>query len=401
MQKKDKKHKRSVEDEVAAERSLPHQGEPEGEQAQGANHNSSLALTDKGRWFRRGVEKKVKEETKKQQLEELQQPEEEEFVEEEDCYEVPELHCTYRRPRGGYYGGEDGGTRVANWDGGSGRTGRPVADGRDRNNDDNYDRDELSEILQLLRSGRGRDFPLQASGGDRNRNSAAYRNSVGEDLEIENLPVYKKSRYAKSSRNKWTNDRDLQRGYPRRTYAEEDFDSVDREAWLANSADGPESLRNGGIYRTRTGSRGGASAETARSAGRARNDLVPRKLSSGKAASSGFSKDFLASGPSNSYSFDDEYNNFDHGAFEDARFAVKGLKGGSEDAESQDVEERGRANPRFRRYAAQGPEEKHCETRMRLVCPKSVQKSGGRVRSRRDIGKKIGKLSVTLYRYVC
>ncbi len=416
MQKKGKKFKRSVADEVSADtdRPRPRQGGAIGGQPQATNPNSSVAVTVKGRRFRRAAESKSKEELKKQEQQQqeqqqqkqqqLEQQQEEELVQEEECYEVPEVHCTYRRPRGGYYSGEDEVDGLFSRFDDRGRSryaqpgGRFVAQDRDRNSYRDYDRYELSESLQLLKAGGERGRLRQAKVGDRFRNSDLYRypesfeDSDGESID-ENPSRYRDGKNEKSARNRWTNDRDLLRGYPERTVAVEDFNDFGEGSWLAELAGGLESMRTSGLYRTRTGSRAGAAADAAklssgRSAGsveKVRVDPVLRRFASSKLVSSG--------GPSNINSFGEENDDVDTGEFVEGRSIPRWTDSEREDAGYVKREHRGRANPRFRRYAAEGPEERYCETKLKVVCSKSEQQqpAEGRVRARRDLGEKIGK----------
>jgi hypothetical protein len=426
LQKKGKKFKRSVAEGVSAEtdRPRPGQGGAIGGQPQATNPNSSVAVTVKGRRFRQAAESKSKEVKKQEQQQQeeqqqqmqqqqVQQQEEElvELVQEEACYEVPEVHCTYRRPRGGgYYGGEDEVDGLFSRFDDSGRSrgyaqpsGRFVAQDRNRNSYryDDYDRYELSESLQYLKAGGERGRLRQAKVGDRSRNSDLYRNpesfeayqdSYGESVD-ENPSRYRDGRNVKSARNRWTNDLDLLRGYPERTVAVEDFNDFGEGSWLAELAGGLESPRTSGLYRTRTGSRVGAAADTAKlnsgrsagSAARVRVDPILRRFSSGKLVSSG--------GSININSFGEENDDGDNMAFVEGRSASRWIDGEREDAGNVEREQRGRANPRFRRYAAEGPEERYCETKVKVVCSKSQQQqpAGGRIRARRDLGEKIGK----------
>jgi len=417
LQKKGKKFKRSVAEEVSADtdRPRPGQGGAIGGQPQATNPNSSVAVTVKGRRFRRAAESKSKEVEKQeqqqqeqQQQKQQQQQEEEELVQEEECYEVPEVHCTYRRPRGGYYRGEDEVDSLFSRLDDSVRSrytqpgGRFVAQDRDRNSYRDYDRYELSESLQLLKVGGERGRLRQAKVGDRFRNSdlyrypesyEAYQDSDGES--VDEIPSrYRDGRNDKSARNKWTNDRDLlRRYYPERTVAVEDLSDIGEGSWLAEIAGGLESSRTSGLYRTRTGSRVGAAADTAKlsrgraagSAARFRVDPVLRRFASSKLVSSG--------GSSNINSFGEENDDGDNEAFIEGRSAPRWTYGEREDAGNVESDQRGRANPRFRRYAAEGPEERYCETKVKVVCAKSQQQqpAGGRVRARRDLGEKIGK----------
>ncbi len=411
MQKKGKKFKRSVADEVSADRPQPGQGGNIGGQPQATSPNSSVAVTVKGRRFRRAAESKSKEVLKKQEQQQqeqqqqkqqqLEQQQEEELVQEEECYEVPEVHCTYRRPRGGYYGGEDEVYGLLSRISDVGRS--RYAQDRDRNSYryDDYDRYELSESLQLLKAGGERGRLRQAKVGDRSRNSdlyrypesfEAYQDSDGESVD-ENPSRYRDGRNEKSARNRWTNDRDLLRGYPERTVVVEDFNDIGEGSWLAELADGLEHSLTSGLYRTRTGSRVGAAADTAKlshgrsagSAARVRVDPVLRRFASSKLVSSG--------GSSNINSFGEENYEGDNEAFVKGRSIPRWTDGEREDVSNVEREQRGRANPRFRRYAAEGPEERYCETKVKVVCSKSQQQqpAGGRVRARRDLGEKIGK----------
>jgi hypothetical protein len=416
LQKKGKKFKRSVADELSADGSRPGQGGAIGGQPQATNPNSSVAVTVKGRRFRRAAESKNKEVKKQEQQQEEQQQQkqqqqeqqqEEELVQEEECYEVPEVHCTYRRPRGGYYGGEDEVDGLFSRFDDSGRSryaqpgGRFVNQNRDRNSYryDDSDMYELSESLQLLKAGGERGRLRQAKVGDRSRNFDRYRypesfetfqDYDGESVE-ENPSRYRDGRNEKSARHRWSNDRDVLRGYPERTVAVEDFNDVGEGSWLAELVGGLESQRTDGLYRTRTGSRVGAAADTAkltrgRSAARVTVDPVLRRFSSGKLVPSG--------GSSNINSFGEENDDGDNMAFVEGRSAPRWIDGEREDASNVEREQRGRANPRFRRYAAEGPEERYCETKVKVVCSSKSQQqqpAGGRIRARRDLGEKIGK----------
>ncbi len=421
MQKKGKKYKRSVADRESAETSGPGQGVAIGGQPQATNPNSSVAVTVKGQRFRRAAESKSKEELKKQeqqlqQQEQLkqhqqeQQQQEEELVQEEECYEVPEVHCTYRRPRGGYYSGEDEVDSLFSRLDDSGRSryakpgGRFIAQDRDRNSYryDDYDRYELSESLQYLKAGGERGRPRQAKVGDRSRNSdryrypesfEAYQDSDGESVE-QNPSRYRGGRNQKSSRNRWISDRDVLGGYSEKTVAVEDFNDIGEGSWLAELAGGLESPRTSGLYRTRTGSRAGAATDAAKlssgrlagSAARVRVDPVLRRFSSGKLVSSG--------GSSNINSFGGENDDGDNELFVEGRSAPRWTDDERDYASNVERDQRGRANPRFRRYAAEGPEERYCETKVKVVCSKSQQQqqpAGGRIRARRDLGEKIGK----------
>jgi hypothetical protein len=427
LQKKGKKYKRSVADEASADASRPGQGVNIGGQPHATNPNSSVAVTVKGRRFRRAAESKSKEELKKQEQQQQEQQQqqmqqqqvqqqEEELVQEEECYEVPEVHCTYRRPRGGYYGGEDEVDGLFSRFDYSGRSryaqpsGRVVAQDRDRNSYryDDYDGYELSESLQLLKAGGERGRLRQAKVGDRARNSDLYRypesfeaylyqDYDGESV-AENPSRFRDDRKEKSARTRWTNDRDVFRGYPERTVAVEDFNDIGEGSWLAELAGGLESPRTSGLYRTRTGSRVGAAADAAKltrgrsagSAARVTVDPVLRRFSSGKLVSSG--------GSSNINSFGEENDDGDNMAFVEGRSAPRWIDDEREDASNVERDQRGRANPRFRRFAAEGPEERYCETKVKVVCSKRQQQqsAGGRIRARRDLGKKIGKFFLVL-----